>query len=310
MNITFRQLRVFIAVTEHCSFSRAAETMHITQPAVSRYVRELEDALQLRLFDRTTREVVPTDAARALHRSMTQLLKQFEANLLDITSEHARHSGKVRVASAPTLSSSLMPTCVQLCTARYPEINLQMLDQVQSRGMALIRNGEVDFGLMIDPQDDNDLHIETVMEDPFYLACRHDHPLAEREGLEWAELATEALVLLDDTSGSRRLINQEFARCGIAPRVTQEVGHPTTVFRLIDAGVGVSVLPGLAWPAPQASRVIRQELIPLVRRRVCLVRRAERSLSPAAQVVWTLMMQELSDPAGIILTESPGAAAA
>jgi DNA-binding transcriptional LysR family regulator len=289
MNVSLRQLRVFQAVAAERNFSRAGERIGLTQPAVSRAVTELEGQLGLRLFDRTTREVAPTEAGRSLAGHLDRLIDELETALLDVQGMATDRRGRVRVASSPTLSANLMPACISAAAQRLPGVELVLLDRVQQDGLGSIRAGEVDFGAVIDPADADDLHCETILREPFCLVCPADHPLAQRGAVPWRALAEHPLVLLDHASGSRRLIDQALARHGVRPQVAQQLGHPTTVFRMVDAGLGVGVLPRLALaPADTAGLAVR-DLVPRVDRAVVLAHRRNRTLSPRAQQVWELV---------------------
>src|SRR5579871_5280743 len=145
MNISLRQLRVFLAVARQRHFRRAAEQLHLSQPAVSRHIAELEAELGLRLFDRTTREVLPTETGRYLESAIERVLDELEGVLEHVHSEGERRRGKVRVASVPTLSASLMPACIADCHQRYPELTIQLHDQAQTHVLDSVRGGEVDF---------------------------------------------------------------------------------------------------------------------------------------------------------------------
>jgi DNA-binding transcriptional LysR family regulator len=289
MNVSLRQLRVFQAVAAERNFSRAGERIGLTQPAVSRAVTELEGQLGLRLFDRTTREVAPTEAGRSLAGHLDRLIDELETALLDVQGMATDRRGRVRVASSPTLSANLIPACISAAARRLPGIELVLLDRVQQDGLASIRSGEVDFGAVIDPAEADDLHCETILREPFCLVCPADHPLARRAAVPWEALAAHPLVLLDHVSGSRRLIDRALARHGVQPEVAQQLGHPTTVFRMVDAGLGISVLPRLALsPADTAGLAVRP-LLPRVDRAVVLARRRNRALAPRAQEVWELV---------------------
>ena len=141
-----------------------------------------------------------------------------------------------------------MPACIAESARRWPDLRLQLLDRVQQDVLASVRAGEVDFAAVIEPQDTQDLDTEVIQHDPFVLVCRADHPLARHRSLNWQRLDGQPLVLLDHASGSRRLIDQSLAQQGIAAEVVQELGHVTTAFRMVEAGLGVSVLPGLVAP--------------------------------------------------------------
>jgi DNA-binding transcriptional LysR family regulator len=284
MNVSLRQLRAFLAVARLRHFRRAAESLHLTQPAVSRLVADLEAELDVRLFDRNTREVVPTEAGRYLQSAMERVLEELEGVLSHVHSESERRHGKVRVAAVPTLSAGLMPQCIAACTLNYPELTVQLRDQVQTMVLDSVRGGEVDFGLAIEPADPEAFHSETILHDPFVLICRHDHPLAKLTAVPWKKLQGESLVLLDHTSGSRRLIDNQLATRRIETDVVQQTGHTHTAFRMVEAGLGISIMPSLSLQL--SDQLVVRPLTPTVRRAITLIRRRHRSLSPVADLVW------------------------
>lgn len=283
MNISLRQLRAFLAVARQQHFRRAAESLHLSQPAVSRYIADLEVELGIRLFDRTTREVVPTDAGRYLESAIGRVLDELEGVLSHVHSESERKRGKVHVASVPTLSAGLMPTCIAECAALYPELTIQLHDQAQTLVLDSVRGGEVDFGVAIDPPLTGEFDIELLLRDPFVLVCRPEHPLAQLDRVPWRKLQGQPLILLDYSSGSRRLIDHAFASRGIEANVVQQTGHTLTAFRMVEAGLGISVSPALAPPPPT---LVTRPLTPQESREVVLIKRKQRSLSPLAALVW------------------------
>jgi DNA-binding transcriptional LysR family regulator len=297
MNVSLRQLKVFLAVAASRNFSRAGARVGLTQPAVSRCVRDLEEELGLKLLDRTTREVELTEAGAKLAGALDRLLDDLETVLQETHKAAERHGGKVRVASAPTLSANLMPECISACARSYPGIRLLLRDQSQRLVLDSVRGGEVDFGLVIEPQQAADLLAEKIMRDPFCLVCPADHALAQRERVPWTALQGLPLVLLDYSSGSRPLIDQALAARRVQAEIVQEVGHLTTAFRMVEAGIGLSIVPAQGLPFPQAGLAARP-LTPQVYRSIMLVRRRNRSLSPAAEAVWRLIGEVAARPRG------------
>lgn len=291
MNVSLRQLRVFQAVLEHGGFSRAGAALGLTQPAVSRAVRELEQALELRLFDRTTREVVATAAGLRLQGKLTRVLDELEDALQAARLEGAQAHGVVHVASSPTLSASLMPLLLARCRQHYPQLRLVLHDQVQRLNIEAVQNGLVDFGLVVEPDAATPLESEPLLEDDFWLVCRRDHALAGQAAAHWTQLSGQPLVLLDHSSGSRRLIDGLLEQHGVDCEVAQQLGHSQSVFRMVAAGQGVSISPGLAMPLPAGSDLRVLPLLPAARRRIVLIKRPHRSLSPLAQRVWRLALE-------------------
>lgn len=282
-----RQLRAFLAVASHRHFRRAADALHLTQPAVSRLIADLEAELDVRLFDRSTREVVPTEAGRYLEQAVSRVLDELDGVLSHARTQADPLRGRVRIAAVPTLSAGIVPACIARCAREHPSLEIILRDQNQADVLDAVRGGEVDFGLTVEPATVEEFDAETLMRDPFRMVCRADHALAGRKTVSWDALGREALILLDHASGSRRLIDAAFAARDIPMHVTLEVGHPHTAFRMVEAGLGITVTPALSLDAIRPG-LIAIPLTPEVTREVTLLRRRARSLSPPAETIWRM----------------------
>ncbi|WP_323072218.1 LysR family transcriptional regulator [Mycetohabitans endofungorum] len=289
MNVTLRQLRVFIKVARRQSFSRAGDEIGLTQSAVSRCVRELEIELGLKLVDRTTREVHLTDAGANLLGGVSRLLSDLDQALREIREIGEQRRGRVILAASPTIACRLMPRVVARCQQQFPYIQLGLRDDVQSDVVRKVKSGEVDFGVIVGGLVADELVGEPLMTDSFCVVCPANHRLAADSQVQWGALAGESLVLLGPESGSRPIIDRVLREHGVVSPVVQELGHSATVFGLVEAGVGISVLPWLSLPLPANSGLVARALLPRSQRTVELVRRRDRSLSPAAQAVWELV---------------------
>jgi DNA-binding transcriptional LysR family regulator len=216
------------------------------------------------------------------------VLDELEGVLGHVHSEGERRRGKVRIASVPTLSASLMPSCIADCAREYPELTIQLHDQAQTLVLDSVRGGEVDFGIAIDPPEGGDFDCETILRDPFYLACRPDHPFARLKTVSWKKLQGQPLILLDYSSGSRRLIDHALRKYDIDADVVQQTGHTHTAFRMVEAGLGITITPALASPPPSLAM---RPLTPTEHRNVMLIHRHHRSLSPLAALVWNRLRE-------------------
>lgn len=152
--------------------------------------------------------------------------------------------------------------------------------------------GEVDFGIVIDPGAATDLQCETVLAEPFLLLCRSDHPFAGRSAVNWPDLQQQRLVLQDYASGSRPLIDAALSGFAVKANIVQEIGHPATLFPMVESGIGISILPALALPLPQGSHLQVKRLTPVVERQLMLARRKNRSLSTAAEALWEVVRHQ------------------
>lgn len=289
MNYSLRQLRVFVTVAQAKSFSRAGEMIGLSQSAVSHSVKELEQQTGVRLLDRTTREVILTEAGQQLAARLARLLDELSSTLRDVGRVGQQLSGTVRVAASQTISAHLIPHCIAQSNQCYPDINFVLHDRPQQWVLESIRQGEVDFGIVIDPGPVSDLECEVVLSEPFLLLCRNDSPLAAQTSVTWQALEGAKLVLQDYASGSRPLIDAALADQQVNATIVQEIGHPATLFPMVEAGIGISVLPALALPLPQGSQLKVKRFTPAVERKLMLVRRKNRSLSGAAQAIWEVV---------------------
>lgn len=292
MNYSLRQLRVFVTVAQARSFSRAGEIIGLSQSAVSHSVKELESQTGVRLLDRTTREVVLTEAGQQLAARLERLLDELNSTLRDVGRVGQQLSGTVRVAASQTISAHLIPQCIAESNRRYPDIDFVLHDRPQQWVLESIRQGEVDFGIVIDPGPVTDLECEVVLSEPFLLLCRDDDPLAAMAQVTWQALQGANLVLQDYASGSRPLIDAALAQQRVNATIVQEIGHPATLFPMVEAGIGISVLPALALPLPQGSHLVVKRFTPCIERKLMLVRRKNRSLSGAAHALWEVVRMQ------------------
>src|ERR1700758_2503824 len=205
MNVSLQQLKVFVAVARQRSFTRAAREFDLTQSAVSRCVRELEDVISLRLFDRTTRQVELTPAGASLARRIGQLLDEIDLTLREERAAHQGHTGMVTVASNPVLSSSWVPDCIARCAAVFPCLTVDIKDQPQDAVLASVEQGDVDFGVVsdLDTSAADTLQTQPLFSTPLCAVLPDTHLLARGTTLMWSALSDASLVTLNADAGSR-----------------------------------------------------------------------------------------------------------
>ena len=200
----------------------------------------------------------------------------------------------MRVAASQTISAHLIPQCIAESNHRYPDIDFVLHDRPQQWVLESIRQGDVDFGIVLDPGAVSDLECEVVLSEPFLLLCRDDDPLASLPHVAWQALqgANLGVTGLCIRQPSARLIDAALAAQGVKATIVQEIGHPATLFPMVEAGIGISVLPALALPLPQGSRLTVKRCVPCVERQLMLVRRKNRSLSGAAHACWDVVRMQ------------------
>ncbi|WP_025602489.1 LysR family transcriptional regulator [Burkholderia sp. WSM2230] len=316
MNVSLQQLRVFVAVARERSFTRAARDLDLTQSAVSRCVRELEDAVELKLFDRTTRQVELTHAGASLERRIGRLLDEIDLTLREERAAYEGHRGVVVLASNPVLSSSWVAQGLARCASAFPELLVTVQDQAQSSVLASVEHGEVDFGVvsLAEPLANDQLHAQLVFSTPLHAVMPPTHPLARHASVAWDALQDWSLVTLNADAGVRAALARAFSVNGLKRRPVQEFGHVAAVLRMVELGLGVGVLPVDAhWPTVGESLVSRP-LGPEVTLTTLLVHRRNRSLRPNAAAAWAQFAEHAGASSGsasadVSLAASPKPAA-
>lgn len=282
MNVTVKQIRGFVSVAEHGSFTRAAQTLRMTQSALSALVRELEDELGIRLFDRTTRRVELTEVGREFRASAHKLLADLDHAVHNAHELVERRRGRLTVAAPPLLAAMMLPHAIAAFEREYPGIRIVVLDVPTDQIVARVRAGEADCGIGTFAADEEGIERTGVMRDTFMLFCRPDHALAKAARLTWRDLRDRPMIALTRASGVRALVDRMLARAGASAAPRYEVTQMTSALAFVEAGLGVAVLPSYALRCARfyglAARAIAE---PTVHREIELITRAGRSLPPA-----------------------------
>ncbi|MBL8808383.1 MAG: LysR family transcriptional regulator [Rhodospirillales bacterium] len=283
MNIDIRHLRAFQAVAETGAFRRAAERLRMSQPALSAQIRDLEREVGVVLFDRTTRRVELTGAGREFLPQAAKLLGDLEAALRGLTDLAQHRRGHVAVACAPLLASVMLPELIATFLAAHPGIRISLIDARTDQIVDKVRSGEADLGIGTFADAEPGIARTRLFRDELLLFVPRRAP-APRRAATWAEIADEPLVALTRESGLRALVEMGFGTLGRPARPAYEVAQVTTAVALVEAGLGVAVLPAAARAIAHDRRVTLRALgQPRVARDVSLIVASGRSPTPAAQ---------------------------
>jgi DNA-binding transcriptional LysR family regulator len=292
INFDLNDLLAFRAVAELSNFRKAAEAVHISQPAFSRRIDKLEQALGVRLLERTTRSVTLTTVGRDFARKCEQLLDDLDHTLLGIRGVAATRMGEVAIACVPSTVYYFLSQVIRRYHERYPKIRVKVFDASANEVLAAVARGEADFGLNFVGGQESDIEFQPLLEDRFVAACRRDHPLASKRIATWSDLAQYDNISITKSSGNRLLLDQALAHVSGRPQSIYEAQHVTTMIGLVEAGLGVAAVPSLAMPGPDHPLLVSVPLSdPVVTRRVGLIRRKGRSLSPSAQQLYDFLLE-------------------
>lgn len=284
INFELLDLRAFLAVLDLGGFHKAADSLNLSQPALSRRIQALEAAIGAPLLERTTRRVAATAIGRSLQPLARRLIDEFEDSLLGLTGVGDRQHGQVTLACVPTAAFYFLPRAIERFNAEFPRIRFRILDLSANEALESVARGEAEFGINLTGNSHPDLTFTPLMDDPFVLACRNDHPLATRRRLTWKDLEGQMLIGVSRTSGNRMILDAALAHTDVRLNFFYEVNHLTTSLGLVERGLGISVLPQLATP-PSGHAIIVTKPIgdPEVTRTIGIVERRATRLSPAAQ---------------------------
>jgi DNA-binding transcriptional LysR family regulator len=299
MNINLRQLRAFVSIGRLGSFTKAAEALHATQPALSAQIRELEESLGVKLFDRSTRSVTLTQAGEDLMPSVDTVLTDLSSVVARARDVARRNTGRVTVAALPSLAATLMPQVIARMREAHPGIAVVVRDALAERAIALLRADEADIALTSAPPADRELTFTPLFRDRMVAVLPRGHPLARARNVRLADLVDAPLVLMDRDSSVRRIVDNACASIGRLVTPAYEAAFMATAIGLVRAGLGATILPSSASELLAAGDLqIRDLAEPRIERELGVVKQRRRSLSPALQAFVSALGEAASATSG------------
>jgi DNA-binding transcriptional LysR family regulator len=311
-----KQLRVLKAVSDHGSFSAAADALSYTQPAISQQVAALEKRAGTTLVDRGSRGVRLTDAGQALVEHAEVVIARLAAAEAELEAIAGIRGGRIRLSSFPTAGASLLPPAVAEFTSRHPEVELSFVEREPEEAAQMLRAAELEIAILFeyDALNPNDfdrfyegIELHPLVEDTMYLALPRGHALARKRTVRLNDVADETWV---QETGSHSWCGSFHeavcAKAGFTPRVGFRSDDYNVVQGLIAAGVGISLLPGLALTNVREDIVIRSLGPQAPSRRIAAGTLTGRYRSPATDA----MLEILGEVADRFELPSGGAVAA
>lgn len=282
-NIKLRQIEAFAAVARCEQFTLAADSLHITQPALSSLVRELEIALNIALFDRTTRKVRLTSAGATFLPIAERILGDVETIVSASNDLSALRQGHATIACSTVMAATELPAIIADFRSRYSGIRIIVRDAVEQDLADLVVQESVDIAIATEVEPDPMIEQLTISEDKLMLFMRADDELASQAQATWRQVAGRNFVSLARSSPLRRLTDQTVGRLGLFFRTEYEVGFASTILAFVEAGCGLAILPSNALQLRPSDKIVAMPLVePVVSRKICLMRHRQRPLSPAA----------------------------
>ena len=305
-----KQLRVLKAVSEHGSFSAAADALSYTQPAISQQIAALEKRAGTTLVDRGSRGVRLTDAGRTLVEHAEVVISRLAAAEAELEAIAGIRGGRVRLSSFPTAGASLLPPAVAEFTRRHPEVELNFVEREPEDASASLRAAELEIGIVFEysemkqPEFDRlyeGIELRHLIDDPMYLALPREHPAARKSRVRLQDVADDVWIQNDTTGPCGRLHLAACSAAGFEPKIGFQSDDYNVVQGLIAAGVGVSLLPALALTNLREDIVVRSLGRGAPTRKIAAATLAGRYRSPATEAMLDIL-SEVADrfelPAG------------
>jgi DNA-binding transcriptional LysR family regulator len=310
MDLQVAHLRTLQAIARHGSFSRAAQALHLTQPAVSMQVRHLEQALGLPLLERVGKRAFPTRAGQLLLTSADRALRELEAGVEQVQQLRGVVAGRVRLGTSASISIYLLPPALRRFRARYPETEVVIVTGNAAEITRAIVANTLDVGIVSLPVRDRELTVAPFFRDelvaigppewgaptwPPTPPIRSEAPRRSRgaprsreqswrrmKAVDAPTLAGHPLILFEAGATLRRVIDGWFHRAGVTPRTPMELGNTEAIKKLVEAGLGLSVTSWFSVKSEvRAGTLTAIRLTPSLERQIGLVRRRDKPRSPA-----------------------------
>ncbi len=241
-----RHLRYFIAIAEEGSFLRAATRLHISQPPLSSQVKDLENELGVKLFDRSSRGVALTAAGGTFYQEARAVLARLEHAKISVLRASRGDAGTLSVGFVSIADYGVLPPALKAFRARFPAVDVQLHELTTDAQIREIAAERLDLGIGLAPVDEPGLRFETIVREELVLAAPADHPMAASgEPVDLRDLAAENFVLVprDRAPGLYDLVISHCRACGFTPRIVQHAKQMQTVISLVASGFGFALVP-------------------------------------------------------------------
>ena len=305
MHLTLRQLQIFEAVVEHQNYTRAAEALHLTQPAVSMQVRQLEEQVGLPLFDLVGKQIHLTDAGRELHRHAAIIASKLGDLTTAMEEFRGVRRGELELIVAST-ANYFTPRLIAAFCARHEKVQVRLQVSNQEQILVLLASANQDLAIMGQPPEDPELVASAFLANPLVVIAAPRHPLAGRPRIGLKRLESEVFIAREPGSGTRRAAERHFSRYGVEFRTAMEMSSNEAIKQAVEAGLGLGIVSLHTLELELAMNrlaILDVERFPIMREWFVVHRKGKR-LSRVAQAFLQFLTEEastLSPPPGTVV---------
>lgn len=286
LNPNLKHLRIFVEIARRGSFRNAANAMHLSEPATSQAITQLETLLGVKLLDRTTRIVRISEAGSIFLEDAVRLLEKMDYSIASLKDFAKSGRGRVTIACLSSAVYRLLPPVLAEMKVAYPKIDVVFLDDNMKGILQKMDKGECDIAI-VSENTEQKLNISIpLLDDVFQVVCRSDHRLASKKKISGKEISSHELVMLRRGSGIRDLLDREFEKKSIPMNVVHETTQVLTLLGLVEANLGLTVLPSMLCPDPSRGAFAVLPLDkPKIQRRLGLIFASGREPTAAARLL-------------------------
>jgi DNA-binding transcriptional LysR family regulator len=294
MNLSPRQLQIFVSLAHSLNFSRTADQFCVTQPTLSKIVREVEDEFGIRLFERNTRSVRLTPDGAALLGVATRVAQDYEMGVAELEEVARRRARRLLIAAMPSVAGMLLPRTVATLRADIPNAYIKIHDVAPDAALELLRARKVDLAITALSATHKDLANEEVARDRFVLLSAKQYP-PELDANVWSEAAVSTLQLISMPRGTstRQYIDAAFMKKNLQFRPFLELNNLLTMANFVKAGCGVALMPQLAAQLVLDDQLLITSLAGAPERSIGLVTRRDDELPPLAAAMMLSLRQNI-----------------
>jgi DNA-binding transcriptional LysR family regulator len=290
--VRFEDLEAFLAVSDSGSFSAAAQALHITQPAMTRRIQQLESRLDARLFDRVGKRVHLTNAGQLLVPRAREMLTGLADARRAIGNLEAQIGGTLKLATSHHIGLHRLAPVLKKFARRYPDVQLDIRFEDSEAAHDLVRHGDSELAVVtLNPAGEPDLSTTSLWEDELCFVCAVDHPLSGKPALDLTELAAYPVILPGLGTYTGRIVAELFESAAIPLAATLSTNYLETISMLVGTGLGWSVLPR----SMTSELLVLNTRAPAIGRTLGCVTNPQRTLSSAANAFIEVLVRT-SDP--------------
>lgn len=283
-NVSIKHLQTFLAIVEAGNFRRASEVLHLSQPAVTAHVKQLEQAIGMPLLDRTTRRMRVTAAGDRLRTMAEQTLADLDAVLLELRNEATLQRGRISISCVPTIAASVLPRVLGRFGEKYPGVTVKVFDVIAEKIFAQVMEDKVDFGIGPPPAVGAEFDFRAITRDPFVAVVPRGHPWADRKSVTLTDLVGVPFLALLQGYNVRETLDATLKKHGLKITPKYEVQHHYTLGGMVEAGLGITALPSMAVSMLSRPLLRTVPIRPSPTREVGIIKLKRKKLSPAPQV--------------------------